>query len=285
MQALSSAVGLPSSSPAGGAHELAFPPTTMHHTAPSFSPRGARFQKLSSKSSRRALPDGHPALAEASPLIAAMMEADAATAASPRPPARGRPPNTKPARRPQAYSPNAAAHCKSPYWDPRHIAPPKPPKPSPPPEPLHSLHDLVDIFGSLDVLADNAHFAEPDTSSWQPPALVALGSEGSGKSALLERLSKLPIFPRAVDGERGSRLTLKLELRHVRPRAPTTEAHLPQDPMYSRPPPELPVDGLPRQAPLLAQLQVPWHHRVPFRTAPQITVTSGAWWIAVDCPN
>lgn len=57
-----------------------------------------------------------------------------------------------------------------------------------------SIHDLGDVFATLDSVRDVlADFLD----GWQPPQLVMVGKESSGKSSVLERLCMMPIFPRA----------------------------------------------------------------------------------------
>ena len=83
--------------------------------------------------------------------------------------------------------------------------------------PLRSIYELHNLFTDLrpvrDVLADALN-------DWDPPQLVVLGAEGSGKSSLLERLSLLPIFPRCEG--KSPRRPLRLELRHAPDSAPLT---------------------------------------------------------------
>jgi hypothetical protein len=58
---------------------------------------------------------------------------------------------------------------------------------------ISSIHDLRRIFASLDSVRD---ILEQTLEGWQPPQLVVIGQESSGKSTILERLAIMPIFPR-----------------------------------------------------------------------------------------
>ena len=48
---------------------------------------------------------------------------------------------------------------------------------------------------------------------WQPPQVVMIGDESSGKSTILERLAMMPIFPRGDD--LTTRLPIHLRLRYA----------------------------------------------------------------------
>ena len=75
---------------------------------------------------------------------------------------------------------------------------------------LSTVDELGEIFESLDSLSD---FLPASLENWQTPSFVVLGSESSGKSTLLERLSMKPMFPR---GEGiCTRMAIKVELRRT----------------------------------------------------------------------
>ena len=59
---------------------------------------------------------------------------------------------------------------------------------------LSSIHELNAVFAQLDLIRD---ILAESLKEWQPPQLVVIGSESSGKSSLLERLAMMPILPTA----------------------------------------------------------------------------------------
>jgi WD40 repeat protein len=59
-----------------------------------------------------------------------------------------------------------------------------------------SIHALREVFSHLDQLRD---LLAKTLSDWQPPQVVVLGQQSSGKSSLLERLAMMSLFPRADD--------------------------------------------------------------------------------------
>ena len=74
-----------------------------------------------------------------------------------------------------------------------------------------SLRHLRRIFaqfdgGLRDVLKDVME-------GWEPPHIVMIGQESSGKSSILERLCMMPIFPRGEDI--CTRLPIHVRLRHA----------------------------------------------------------------------
>ena len=73
---------------------------------------------------------------------------------------------------------------------------------------LKSVDELGEIFESLDKLGD---ILPSSMEAWQMPSFVVLGSESSGKSTLLERVSMFTMFPRS-DGI-CTRMAIKVELR------------------------------------------------------------------------
>jgi hypothetical protein len=58
---------------------------------------------------------------------------------------------------------------------------------------LPSIHELRAVFQHLDPLRD---LLTATLEGWQPPQLVVIGQESSGKSSIMERLAMMPIFPR-----------------------------------------------------------------------------------------
>ncbi len=59
---------------------------------------------------------------------------------------------------------------------------------------LPSIHELRAVFQHLDPLRD---LLTATLEGWQPPQLVVIGQESSGKSSVMERLAMMPIFPRS----------------------------------------------------------------------------------------
>lgn len=81
-----------------------------------------------------------------------------------------------------------------------------------------SVHELGEIFAQLDPLRE---LLVQCLDGWQPPALVVVGNEKSGKSSQLERLCMMPMFPH--DEAICTRLQIKVRLRRGPPRAPRLE--------------------------------------------------------------
>ena len=75
-------------------------------------------------------------------------------------------------------------------------------------EPVKSLVELVHIFSLLDGL--RGMLAEL-LDGWQPPQIVVVGEESSGKSSVLERLMMTPLLPR--DENICTRLPIHVRLR------------------------------------------------------------------------
>jgi GTP-binding protein EngB required for normal cell division len=73
---------------------------------------------------------------------------------------------------------------------------------------MGTLHELGEIFAHLDGLRE---LVEQCLDGWQPPQLVVVGNENSGKSTLLERLCMMPIFPHAED--LCTRMRIQVRLR------------------------------------------------------------------------
>mmetsp|Transcript_12257 Transcript_12257/g.30766 ORF Transcript_12257/g.30766 Transcript_12257/m.30766 type:complete len:695 (+) Transcript_12257:357-2441(+) len=77
-----------------------------------------------------------------------------------------------------------------------------------------SIHDLRGIFSVLDPLRDLlASELGATLRGWQPPQLVMIGQESSGKSTVLERLAMMAIFPRG--DEICTRMPVHVRLRNV----------------------------------------------------------------------
>lgn len=83
-----------------------------------------------------------------------------------------------------------------------HTAPPRP-------QGVASLRDLREVFGRLDRLRD---VLATTLEGWQPPQLVVMGGESSGKSTLLARLAMMPLFP--AHHALCTRLPIHVRLRH-----------------------------------------------------------------------
>ena len=82
------------------------------------------------------------------------------------------------------------------------------------PEELKSVDELGEIFQTLDALDDALGDLLPASmENWQMPSFVVLGSESSGKSTLLERVSMFTMFPRGDDI--CTRMAFKVELRRT----------------------------------------------------------------------
>ena len=81
-----------------------------------------------------------------------------------------------------------------------------------------TLHELGEIFAHLDGLRD---LVEQCLDGWQPPQLVVVGNENSGKSTLLERLCMMPIFPHAE--ELCTRMRIQVRLRRGKLSAPSLQ--------------------------------------------------------------
>jgi hypothetical protein len=82
---------------------------------------------------------------------------------------------------------------------------------------ISSIHELRLIFTQLDSLRD---ILAKTLEGWQPPQLVVIGQESSGKSTLLERLAMIPIFPK--DDNICTRLPIHVRLRNSDASSPTT---------------------------------------------------------------
>jgi len=81
-----------------------------------------------------------------------------------------------------------------------------------------SIALLAKVFEVIDPIRDL--FA---SMKWQPPALVVLGNEKSGKSTLLERLAMMPIFPKAK--QICTRLAIHVRLRRGPSKPPLVEVY------------------------------------------------------------
>jgi GTP-binding protein EngB required for normal cell division len=86
-------------------------------------------------------------------------------------------------------------------------------------EETQSILALREVFSLLDPVRD---ILPPTLSDWEPPQIVVLGQESTGKSSLLERLTMMPLFPRA-DGI-CTRVPIHLKMRNAAvAQAPTLE--------------------------------------------------------------
>lgn len=99
------------------------------------------------------------------------------------------------------------------------------------------IRDLGEIFTKLDDLRD---FLDKTLNGWSPPHIVVIGTESSGKSTVLERLSMMSIFPRAEDIctrlpihvhlRRGQTYTLpRLVVRNLQSKSIEKEYEIPMD--------------------------------------------------------
>ncbi len=84
---------------------------------------------------------------------------------------------------------------------------------------LPSINDLRKVFAILDPLRD---ILNQSLNGWQPPQLVAIGDESSGKSSVLERLAMMPIFP--YNHRMCTRLPIHVRLRNTHKCMPATLA-------------------------------------------------------------
>jgi len=81
---------------------------------------------------------------------------------------------------------------------------------------VRSVRDLGLIFTQLDLLRPILNQA---LKGWNPPQIVVLGAESSGKSTILERLALMSIFPRADNI--CTRIPIHVRLRRTeKPQAP-----------------------------------------------------------------
>ena len=81
---------------------------------------------------------------------------------------------------------------------------------------ISSIRELGELFEGLELLQRVLHNAgdlAATSEDWQVPCFIVLGSESSGKSSLLERLSMIPIFPRDV--AICTRMPIKVQLRRT----------------------------------------------------------------------
>ena len=81
------------------------------------------------------------------------------------------------------------------------------------PDEIASVEALGRVFAAIDPLRDVL-----SELSWQPPQIVVMGNENSGKSTLLERIAMMPLFP--TDKKICTRMVVKIQLRRGEPRAP-----------------------------------------------------------------
>eukprot|EP00607_Mallomonas_marina_P000826 CAMPEP_0182434958 /NCGR_PEP_ID=MMETSP1167-20130531/72812_1 /TAXON_ID=2988 /ORGANISM="Mallomonas Sp, Strain CCMP3275" /LENGTH=1273 /DNA_ID=CAMNT_0024625429 /DNA_START=176 /DNA_END=3997 /DNA_ORIENTATION=- len=81
-----------------------------------------------------------------------------------------------------------------------------------------SISQLAKVFEVIDPIRDLLA-----SIKWQPPAIVVLGNEKSGKSSLLERLAMIPIFPKAK--QICTRMAIHVRLRRGPARPPLVEVY------------------------------------------------------------
>mmetsp|Transcript_12090 Transcript_12090/g.14395 ORF Transcript_12090/g.14395 Transcript_12090/m.14395 type:complete len:818 (-) Transcript_12090:74-2527(-) len=84
------------------------------------------------------------------------------------------------------------------------------------PKSVVSIHALSKAFLKLDPLRD---ILMQTLDGWEPPEIVVIGPEKSGKSSVLERLAMVPIFPR--DTELCTRMAIRVRLRRCSPKEAT----------------------------------------------------------------
>ena len=75
---------------------------------------------------------------------------------------------------------------------------------------ISSVHQMGRIFAQLDGLRD---MLAVTLDGWEPPQLVVIGNEKTGKSTLLERLCMMPIFPH--DDNLCTRMKIQVRLRRT----------------------------------------------------------------------
>ncbi|KAJ1486862.1 hypothetical protein T484DRAFT_2291783 [Baffinella frigidus] len=80
-----------------------------------------------------------------------------------------------------------------------------------------SILTLRSVFAHLDPLRD---ILAASLEGWQPPQVVMIGQESSGKSSILERLAMMPLFPRGDDIT--TRLPIHVHLRNAESSLPPT---------------------------------------------------------------
>jgi len=73
-----------------------------------------------------------------------------------------------------------------------------------------SILTLRSVFAHLDPLRD---ILAASLEGWQPPQVVMIGQESSGKSSILERVAMMPLFPRGDDIT--TRLPIHVHLRNA----------------------------------------------------------------------
>ena len=82
-----------------------------------------------------------------------------------------------------------------------------------------SILSLRSVFAHLDPLRD---ILAASLEGWQPPQVVMIGQERSGKSSILERLAMMPLFPRGDGIVITTRLPIHLHLRNAETSLPPT---------------------------------------------------------------
>uniref|UniRef100_A0A7S4GK33 Dynamin GTPase domain-containing protein n=1 Tax=Eutreptiella gymnastica TaxID=73025 RepID=A0A7S4GK33_9EUGL len=82
---------------------------------------------------------------------------------------------------------------------------------------VKSIASLNRIFASLDQLEDLLQLL---LEGWEPPRVVTIGAENSGKSTILERLCMMPLFPHHA--ETCTRLPIRVSVRRSAVQLPPT---------------------------------------------------------------
>ena len=93
-----------------------------------------------------------------------------------------------------------------------------PARPLSPQAEVASLNELSKIFRQLDSLRDTL---DSCLDGWEPPQLVVVGNENTGKSTLLGRLCMFPMFPQSEDI--CTRMRIEVRLRTGAAKAPRLE--------------------------------------------------------------
>ena len=92
----------------------------------------------------------------------------------------------------------------------------------------HSVQCLSKLSATFTLLDGLRDLLYETLEGWQPPNIVVVGEESSGKSSVLERLIMMPILPRnnSTDESVCTRLPIHLRLRHcdagLRPAIPVS---------------------------------------------------------------
>jgi hypothetical protein len=102
------------------------------------------------------------------------------------------------------------------------------------PDEVTSVVALARVFAAIDPLRDVLQ-----ELSWEPPQIVVMGNENSGKSTILERICMMPLFP--TDNKICTRMAIKICLRRGEAKVPQLEVrHI--DGRLDRNPIPIPMD-------------------------------------------